>query len=128
MQLHCVVCGANSLRGYCFRHKPRKPLQAKKRIRRVGKVGQKLLDQRKAYFEDHPGDEHYCYYCVFVGIEVALTQAEAQVEHFMSKARHPELRFERSNLIVSCGPHNERKGSLDGLEFLKILEEEHGRN
>lgn len=123
----CTFCkGLGHLAFGCTK-KPKTPLNRTGRIRRVGKIGQKLLDQRKAYFEDNPGNEHYCYYCVYVGIERVLTQQEAQIEHFRSKARHPELRFERSNLIISCAEHNKLKGSKDGPEFLEELGEANGR-
>lgn len=65
---------------------------------------------------------------MYVGIDVPLEKRNVQVEHFMSKARHPELRFEMSNLVASCRTHNRMKGSLDGPEFLKILDENRSKN
>lgn len=101
----------------------KKPLAAKTRIRNLGKMGKAYISLRKQYFEDHPGDEHYCYYCLYLDIEIMLTKRQAQVEHFLSKARHPELRLTKTNLVVSCAYHNKLKGSLDGPEFLQILDD-----
>lgn len=94
----------------------------KKPLKRVGKIGRKLLDQRKQYLADNLGP-YYCYYCLFVGIEEELEQKHAQIEHFLTKNNHPEKRFDQSNLVISCAGHNQLKGGMDGPEFLKLLEE-----
>lgn len=118
----CKRCKKDGHTAFVCPSRPRKQLQTKKRLNPVGKLGKKYITLREQYFQDHPGDEHYCYYCLYVGIEQALTKKQTQVEHYYSKARHPERRFDKTNLVASCAPHNKLKGSLDGPEFLEILE------
>lgn len=122
----CKSCKRDGHTAFNCPARPRKVLKTKSRIKRLGKMGRSYISLRTQYFNDHPGDEHYCYYCLYLDIEIPLTEARAQVEHFLSKARHPELRLAHSNLVLSCGYHNKLKGSLDGPEFLKLLDETRG--
>jgi hypothetical protein len=101
--------------------KPRKPLK-RSRMKRVGPVTRKLIHQRAQFFADTP-PPYYCYYCLFCGHEEELTMEQAQVEHFYTKNNRPDLRFDRSNLVISCAYHNKDKGGMDGPEYLKKLEE-----
>jgi len=118
----CTYCkGLGHLAFGCTK-KPRKPLQAKKPLKKVGNVSSKLLDQRKAYLEAFPAP-HYCYYCAYVGIDEVLAEKHVQVEHFLTKNNRPDLRFDWSNLVKSCPGHNQLKGSTDGPEFLKQLDQ-----
>jgi hypothetical protein len=122
MSMPCRVegCPRRSLSGYCFIHKPKKPLQRVKRMRKVGKIGKKLLDLRKEYLKAYPAP-HYCYYCLYVGIEEELPEDVVQIEHYYSRNKHPDLRFDWSNLVKSCPMHNQMKGNMDGDEFLELL-------
>lgn len=119
----CLVCSKKCMGEYCFQHKPRKPMRAKKPMKKIGRIGQKLLDQRKEYLKAFPAP-HYCYYCEYVGIKEELDQRDVQVEHFLTKNNYPELRFDWSNLVKSCATHNKLKNNLDGFDFLKILDKE----
>lgn len=121
----CRICDKKCIGEYCFRHKPRKPMQVKKPMNKVGRVTKKLLDQRAEYLQAFPAP-HYCYYCLYVGIEEELPEKVVQVEHFYTKNNHPELRFDWSNLVKSCPSHNKLKGGMDGDKFLQILEMKEG--
>lgn len=120
----CTYCGALGHTSMGCLKKPRKPLKATKRIRRVGKVTKKQMEFNKAWLDSIPDDKLYCFYCLHIGVKHLLTREEAQPEHFMSRARHPDLRYDPYNMVVSCQPHNKAKGSLDGFDYLKILEKE----
>lgn len=93
-------------------------------MRKVGKIGQKLIDQREQWFIDNPAPYYECIYCLFVGLPTCLEEKYVNIEHGMSKTRHPGLRFVKGNLYVSCPGHNEQKGSMDIDEFLEILKRE----
>lgn len=122
----CTRCGSAWHTGFtCPRRqrKPiqtRKPLQAGRRMKRVGRIGKALLDQRAQYFHDNP-PPYYCIYCLVVGIDTPIMQEDAQVEHGKSKTRHPALRFVKDNLYVSCAFHNEDKRSRDIDEYIEML-------
>jgi uncharacterized protein (TIGR02646 family) len=68
-------------------------------------------------------EPHYCYYCLYMGIEEELETWHVQVEHFKTKNNHPELRFDFSNLVKACPTHNGHKGGMDGDEYLQKLDE-----
>lgn len=97
-----------------------KPLRAKKRMRRIGKIGQQLLDQRVQYFEEND-PPYYCIYCLFIGIDIPILEEDAQIEHGMTKNNHPCLRCTKSNLYISCSSHNRDKGGVDIDKYLAKL-------
>lgn len=118
----CTYCkGLGHLAFGCTK-KPRKPLQAKKPMRKIGPVARKLADQRKAYLTAFPAP-HYCFYCTYMDIEEELEEKHVQLEHFLTKNNRPDLRFDWSNIVKSCPGHNELKGNTDGPEFLELLDQ-----
>lgn len=116
-------CPRKSTTGLCFTHKPRKPLARVKRMRKIGRVGKATMDSNKAFLDNIPADELYCYYCAYIGNHYLLDRKDAVAEHYFSCARHPGLRTRNDLKVVSCRPHNKEKGSTDGDEYLKILDE-----
>lgn len=119
----CKICSHLGHTAFNCPKKPRKPLLAKKRMNPIGKVGKATMRSNKAFLDSIPDDELYCAYCVVVGVEQLLDRKDANAEHFLSRARHPELRLDKTNLVVSCKMHNKMKGSMDGPEFIAILQE-----
>lgn len=117
----CAFCKGLGHTAFGCRKRPRKVLAKAKPMKKVGRIGKKLLDQRKEYLKAFPGP-HYCFYCLYLDIEEELEEKDVQVEHFLTKNNYPELRFEWSNLVKSCSGHNEMKGHMDGFEFLKKLD------
>lgn len=117
----CKYCGGLTHLAFGCRKRPKKPMQAKKPMKKIGKVGKKLLDQRKEYLKAFPAP-HYCYYCLYMDIEIELEEKDVQVEHFLTKNNHPESRFDFTNLVKSCTPHNKHKGGMDGPEYLELLQ------
>lgn len=91
-------------------------------MRKVGKVAKRYPKLRRDFLKVNPGP-HFCYYCLAVGVEQELPENEIFVEHYYSKARHPDLRFDITQLVKSCGEHNKLKGSMDGPEFLELIKE-----
>lgn len=119
---HCLMTTHSSFQ--CF-SAPRKPLKAKKPMKKIGAVSKRLLAQREQYFEDNPSEDGYyhCYYCLIQGIEEPLLREDVQIEHFYTKTHRPDLRFDRANLVLSCARHNEDKGTMDGPDYLEKLEQ-----
>lgn len=124
MSMPCGVsgCPRRSLSGFCFIHKPKKPLARVKRMRKIGKVGRATMESNKAFLDSIPDDELYCYYCAYIGNHYLLPREEANAEHYFSRARHPDLRNRNDLKVVSCRFHNKDKGSMDGDEYLQKLE------
>lgn len=127
---HCKHCDKD---GHTAFHCPfksraqmqsRKPLRPKKRMRKIGKITFSYRRLREEFFAYHGKDEYYCFYCKHIGLDMPMAPKYTQVEHFLSKARHPELRYDMSNLVPSCQYHNKDKGSLDGPEYLKKLDKQ----
>jgi len=77
-------------------------------MRKIGKYGRKWLNTRRLWFKENPANFYVCYYCGKV-----MPQNETTLDHKKSRSRHPELRFELSNLVPSCYWCNYKKGSND---------------
>jgi hypothetical protein len=119
----CKNCGNLGHTTFTCPKKPRKTMQ-RTRMKPIGKVGKKTITLNKVFLDSIPEDELYCVYCQYLGIDNLLTRRTANAEHYLSRARHPELRHDLNNLVVSCSYHNKLKGSQDGPEFLKILDKQ----
>jgi hypothetical protein len=89
-------------------------------MRKIGKVGKKLIALSKEFHEEHPGAQ-LCHYCLYMGWENWLEVWNA--EHTLSKVRHPGFRFDKGKLVISCAWHNADKSSKDIEEYLAILDE-----
>lgn len=113
MSMPCGIeaCPRRSTTGLCFIHKPKKPMRAKRPMKKVGRVGQKLIDQSKQWRQKNPPNHQGYYVCYMCGRWIL--PEEMNVEHTKSKVRHPELRFDEGKLKPACGDCNEKKGSND---------------
>lgn len=126
----CKTCSKPCIGDYCMQHKPRKPLKTtttlkpRKRLKKLGKIGKQLIQQRQDFILDVP-PPYYCIYCIFMEWDMPPLDVEVMnVEHTESKARHPELRFVKGKLAISCPFHNEDKASLDIDQYLAKLQKE----
>jgi len=84
-------------------------------MKRIGNVGKKWLLTRDKWLEQNKAPYYFCYYC-----DKMMTRTELTLDHKKSRSRYPELRFKLSNLVPSCYPCNQEKGSLDSEEFLRL--------
>jgi 5-methylcytosine-specific restriction endonuclease McrA len=128
----CKNCG---LLGHtpinCWQRK-RRPISSSKGverssrpIRQVGKIQQKWLKFRIAWFDTNPPDEYgfyHCYYCTYFNLGSSLTRKETTLDHYRSRSAHPELRFNEDNIVPCCWWHNSDKGSIDGDKYIEILQ------
>lgn len=62
----------------------------------------------------HPQESYNCHYCGRF-----LLRNEVELDHFESRSRRPDLRYELTNLVPSCHRCNAEKGSLSGEQYLE---------
>ncbi len=96
----CRYCGRQGHQSLVCGYKPNKKLKS-------GKVAVRWTQTRKQWMRDNP-PPWVCYIC-----GKYLDEHTMVIDHVQSRSRHPELRFEVSNLRPACVPCNERKGSRD---------------
>lgn len=85
-----------------------------------GITGHALLWKRARdeWFAAHPAKTYECYLRIAPSCPRTMTKDETTLDHVKSRGRHPELRYEQSNLRPCCWPCNTMKGSRD-LEEVK---------
>jgi 5-methylcytosine-specific restriction endonuclease McrA len=106
---HCSFCDSEDHTVfYC-------PAKPKKAINPRGKYAQRMEFVRAEWYRTHPPDHQGYYYCYLCG--KAITKAQTELDHVLSRSRHPELRFELSNLRPSCHECNSEKGSREKVGF-----------
>lgn len=82
------------------------------------KLSKLWLATRRAWFKANEADLYICYLC-----GKWMLKNETTLDHIQSRSRHPELRFELSNLDTLCYPCNQRKGSLS-LDEMRLKQSE----
>lgn len=110
----CKRCGVEGHTAFnCF-GKKRKPIGGRKHIRKVGKVGRQWMATRHEWIQKNLPDKG-TWDCTYCGRPLHLN--ELTLDHKKSRSRHPELRFELSNLTPACWECNTLKGSKDFEEM-----------
>lgn len=85
-----------------------------KRLRPESKKHKANREATTAEFFRLNGDGPWdCYLRVAPNCERVVTRETVNPEHPLSKARHPELRYDATKLKPACGPCNKFKGSRD---------------
>lgn len=108
---HCKHCQGTNHTSMTCPSKPRPQLRQEAR-----KTREKRVAVSHEWFKLNPPDNDglwHCYLRVSPECPYELTRATIQLEHKKSKARHPELRYDVTNLAPACAPCNKLKGSLD---------------
>jgi len=113
MQSSCRYCLKTGHTAFYCPSRPRKPLQAKKPMRKRGKHFKQWMETRDKWLEQNKAPYHFCYIC-----NKMMTRTQLTLDHIKSRARHPELRYKLSNLAPCCAPCNTAKGSRSLEEFL----------
>ena len=108
----CTFCGSTEHSQFYCRLKPHKTLQTTHTFRKLGKHEIRWLETRNEWLKRHPGRTWNCYLCGRL-----LTIETLTLDHVKSRSRHPELRYELSNLRPCCWPCNTAKGSRDVMEL-----------
>lgn len=108
-QKPCPECG--SLFHAAWYHKPRKAMVTTKRLKPIGKQG-----QRYKVFRDTVA---YPYLVRTFGEKCAncgRTDVPLDVDHKLKRGSHAELKYELTNLQLLCRPcHNRKDNTLEGL-------------
>lgn len=125
---NCKNCGREGhYKTFCPALK-RPPIKTKKRLNKIGKVGEAWISARVEWIIAHPApdDIWYCHYC-----KVPLVLSESHwlyqaghamiltLDHIKPRGSNPKLRFAMDNLIPCCGPDNVLKGSQDYARFVE---------
>lgn len=84
--------------------------------RKIGKHGKLWLKTRAKWFKMFPSEYYNCYLC-----KRSLLKYQVTLDHIQSRSRHPELRYEMSNLAPCCMKCNKAKGSMDLEEYNKRM-------
>jgi 5-methylcytosine-specific restriction endonuclease McrA len=112
MARSCTYCGAQEYTQFHCRLKPRKQLRAKQGFKKLGKQAIRWMETRNEWLKRNPGRSWNCYLC-----GRPLTIETLTLDHVKSRGRHPELRYELSNLRPCCEVCNTAKGSRDATEL-----------
>lgn len=105
MSKHCKFCDSTDHTLFYCPTKPKSTLVSN------GKFYQKFYAVKRKWYKDNPPDHSGYYYCYLCG--KALTKKETELDHILSRSRHPELRYELNNLKPSCHECNFKKGSRE---------------
>lgn len=107
----CKHCGSEMHYSLMCFNKPRrriKPISDKNKL--------KEQQTKREWFELNPPNEKglwYCYLRISPLCPWVLTRSTITLEHVRSRARHPELKFDVTNLKPACTQCNKLKGSRD---------------
>lgn len=86
-----------------------------KPLRKAGKYTQLWGKTRAKWITANPANHqgmYQCHYC-----HKLIPAIEMTLDHKQSRSRHPELRYELSNLVPCCSQDNEAKGSRSHDEY-----------
>lgn len=100
--------------------KVRKPLLKSGTLKSNGKYAKKWLSTKHQWYKLNPPDHAGYYYCYVCG--VYLTKAEVELDHVKSRSRHPELRYDLTNIKPICHKDNIGKGSMDIEKYKSMLD------
>lgn len=103
---------------YQCRNNPKMTARPLKRFK-AGKVSHTWQRTREIWFRENYQDSYNCFYC---GRHLWIY--EVTLDHYLSRSRHPELRYDLENLRPSCALCNYEKGSIDGDIFVKRYKEQ----
>lgn len=106
----CRNCGVVGHTAFACYGKVRNKWKRGKFLRRVGPVGRQWIATRKEWISKNLPDSG-TWDCTYCGKPLHLN--ELTLDHKKSRSRHPELRFELSNLTPACWDCNTLKGSKD---------------
>lgn len=108
---NCKYCGSDKHTSLMCFNKPRrrmKPISEKTALREQ--------QTKRHWFELNPPNEKgvwFCYLRIHPFCPYKLTRSTIRLEHVKSRARHPELKFDVTNLKPACDWCNRLKGSRD---------------
>lgn len=91
----------------------------KRRMRRESpKTQQKRLETTEEWYRLHPGPTWECYISKHPLCPKTLTKDTINLEHDLSKARRPDLKYDVKQIYPACSWDNEAKGSMSAEEYM----------
>ncbi len=114
----CKYCGESTHTSLMCLKKPRRPLKKESE-----KTKSKRIAVSREWFKLNPPSPKgtwECYLQISPECPRVLTRSTITLEHVKSRARHPELKYDITNLKPSCAPCNFLKGSLDVEELSNL--------
>jgi len=119
----CKQCGSDRHTAFSCPRRARSGMKRRSGYLKPGKQAALWSETRAEWIKEHPLGKHeyyICYICWIVDPEHAsvFTETNVMLDHVKSRARHPELRTDLTNLRPICAHHNKEKGSLDLNEYL----------
>jgi 5-methylcytosine-specific restriction endonuclease McrA len=103
----CRFCKTDTHSTFTCGKKPRKPLQQKKGLNKIGKVAKKTQKAVNSWKKCQKPNHQGYYVCYLCGRWIDYLMAE----HMNSKARRPDQRTDKDNLQPTCADCNKEKGS-----------------
>lgn len=99
--MKCKVCGNNGESEYCFRHKPKKPLQQSRMSSKPRKIldnsKEKFMQMREFFLSIWKKKPHYSEISgVYLGSEAMSTY----FHHILPKEKYPEASLDEENIIL----------------------------
>lgn len=110
----CKECG--SLWHSKGSHKPKNRMRTESK-----KTTTKRLETREAWFEANPPDAQghwHCYISKHPLCPRILDRQTINLEHNLSKARRPDLKYDITNIFPACSYDNKAKGSMSAEEYI----------
>lgn len=114
----CSYCGGSDHTSIMCQRKPRRPIR-----KEAEKTTARRTATSREWFRLNPPDAKglwYCYLRIAPNCPHKLTRSTITLEHVKSKVRHPELKYDVTNLKPACSPCNKLKGSLDVEELSQL--------
>ena len=104
----CKTCGKNCEGEYCFRHKPKKPLQVTRDSVKEfqEKVVQYANEMRNFLYPIWNRRLHYCESC---GEWLGNEPLSYHFDHTLEKSKYPELKYEEDNIMLLCLQCHDKK-------------------
>lgn len=122
----CKYCGSDMHTSLLCFERPRTPMQSKRKLmNRVGPVTAKWIETRHEWIQANPPDEKGEWNC-YLPIHHPQCPRKLNIytltlDHKKSRSRHPELRFDLSNLGPASAYCNTDKGSKSPEEYTEWL-------
>jgi hypothetical protein len=132
----CQICGEKGHSKFYCKTRTYKPIPKvsdkkknnptpKKIYKPINKVGKKAIQWKvtsKEWKQQNPSDKDGFWYCLIGGGRLSDKSSDNAYRlnlcHDKSRARHPSLSNELSNIFPGCPRHNSEQGSRDLDEYL----------
>jgi len=124
--MKCKICGKNSEKEFCFKHKPRTQLKpGKPTLRKSLSVGSNQPSLMKQFFINF-WKKHTPHVCEVCNKSLGSTPLTYHFDHVLEKSKYPEFSFEEENIMYICLECHDKKSrghysdvTIKRIEYLK---------